>query len=504
MSKGKLIFKNIFYGAGTRLVILALGMILPRLFITSFGSEMNGLLSTTTQIFTYLALVEAGIGNSTINALYKPLDDKNYSEANSIMCEARAYYRRVSLLYGAGIIAFSIIYPLLANSSISKWTIFGIVALQGAANFVGYYFTAVYSQLLAADGKKYISENVTFVSSVLINLIKIVMIMLGLNVIMVQLGHLIINVLKIPVLSFICKRKYSWLDFSQQASKGKLKERGAFIIHEASGTIFNNTDVFIISVFCSFEMASVYTVYNMVFSALTSLMSTANSGLGFIFGQNQYKGRERLVKIYDVYSTVYSMVAFIVFTVSAVLIVPFVKLYTNGVSDVNYLMVGLPILFTVINLMSSVRMVAVSLITVSGHADTTKRRSMAEAMINLVSSLILVNIFGIYGVLLGTIFALIYRANDLIIYANRKILNRNPLYEYKSIIIYSVVFAIIWIAFKYITLDIDSYLAFAGYGIFITLIVAVIYMVVTLITKPLLIREAKYVIGRVFRTNKAQ
>ena len=132
----------------------------------------------------------------------------------------------------------------------------------------------------------------------------------------------------------------------------------------------------------------------------------------------------------------YTGVSFVIFTISFVLIKPFVTLYTQGINDVDYLLPGMAFLFTFINLLSSSRATGSMLITVSGHAENTKVRSIAEAVINLVSSIILVNIFQIRGVLLGTIIALLYRANDIVIYANKNILNRNPWQEYKRIIIY--------------------------------------------------------------------
>lgn len=60
--KNNKLFKNIITGFGGQLIAIALGLMVPRLFITSYGSDVNGLLSTITQIFTYMALLEAGIG----------------------------------------------------------------------------------------------------------------------------------------------------------------------------------------------------------------------------------------------------------------------------------------------------------------------------------------------------------------------------------------------------------------------------------------------------------
>ena len=44
------------------LSVILFGLLLPRLYLTSFGSELNGLDSTIKQIFSCLTLLEAGVG----------------------------------------------------------------------------------------------------------------------------------------------------------------------------------------------------------------------------------------------------------------------------------------------------------------------------------------------------------------------------------------------------------------------------------------------------------
>ena len=246
MDNKNLISKNVIYSVFTRVLILIIGLIVPRLLLVYFGSEINGLLSTVTQIFTYLALLEAGIGNSTMNALYKPLDEKKFDIVNEILVEAKGYYRKVSFFYALGIIIFSTIYPFLVTSTLSKWTISLIIILQGATNFIGYFFTSYYIQLLTASGYRYISENINFIIYVLTSIIKILLIVLGFNIVYVQLGFFLASLIKIPLINNYTKKKFNWLNLQGKSSKRRLKERGAFIVHEISGTIFNNTDVFII------------------------------------------------------------------------------------------------------------------------------------------------------------------------------------------------------------------------------------------------------------------
>lgn len=487
MKKSRLIIKNIFYSFGTRIIILVLGFVLPRLLITSFGSEVNGLLSTVTQIFTYLALLEAGIGNSAVNALYKPLKDNNYYRANEVINEARRYFQKVSFIYGLCVFVFAVVYPFCTHSSLEKFTIFWVIILQGLSSVISYYFSAIYTHLLTADGKRYINENITFVTYVISSVLKIVLIMNGFGVISVQLGFLVISIIKAPLLYFICKKKYNWLRKTKKSDKRYLKERGAFVVHEVSSTIFNSTDVFLISTFCNLTLASVYAVYNLVYSSLNTLLSTANGSLVFLLGQGQYEEHRDFIKLYDIYSLVYTGVSFIIFTIAYVLISPFVSLYTYGITDVNYLIPGMAFLFTFINLLSSIRATGSLLITVSGHAENTKNRSIAEAVINLTSSIILVNVFQVRGVLLGTVIALLYRANDIIIYANNKILKRSSWIEYKRIIVYFLLYALIFIITYYHPLNITSIKEFILLGMIATIGITFLFVIVAFITNYSLI-----------------
>ena len=64
---------NIISGFAGQFITVALGIVLPRLVLLNLGSEANGLLSTVTQIFTYFALLEAGVGNAALQAIYGPI-----------------------------------------------------------------------------------------------------------------------------------------------------------------------------------------------------------------------------------------------------------------------------------------------------------------------------------------------------------------------------------------------------------------------------------------------
>lgn len=70
--KAKRSILNLSFGLGSQLITIILGFFIPRLIMVNYGSEANGLIASIVQIISYLALLEAGVGAASIQALYKP------------------------------------------------------------------------------------------------------------------------------------------------------------------------------------------------------------------------------------------------------------------------------------------------------------------------------------------------------------------------------------------------------------------------------------------------
>lgn len=79
MNRTKKFTLNSFAAAINQIVIMIVGFITPRVMISTYGSEVNGLVSSLSQFISYISLVEAGIGGAAIYSLYKPLAEKNHT-----------------------------------------------------------------------------------------------------------------------------------------------------------------------------------------------------------------------------------------------------------------------------------------------------------------------------------------------------------------------------------------------------------------------------------------
>ena len=82
-------FYNLFFNILSQIVTFSLGIIIPRLFLTNLGSEANGLVSSIGQIFACVGLLEAGIGATTMQALYKPISQNDKIEINTSLVRSR-------------------------------------------------------------------------------------------------------------------------------------------------------------------------------------------------------------------------------------------------------------------------------------------------------------------------------------------------------------------------------------------------------------------------------
>ena len=127
----------------SQIVVMAAGMITPRLMIATYGSEMNGLVSSLNQFISYITLVEAGIGGAAIYSLYKPLAEEDHARISGIVVAAKKSYRQAGYIFSAGIFILAVVYGLLSNAeSVTFGTIFTLAIILGINGCFDFFFVA--------------------------------------------------------------------------------------------------------------------------------------------------------------------------------------------------------------------------------------------------------------------------------------------------------------------------------------------------------------------------
>lgn len=487
-------FKNIIYSFFGQIVILFFGFLVPRIILQKYGSDTNGLTNTITQVFTYLALLEAGIAQATTNSLYKYLHDKKINDSNisKIMSISQAYFRNVSKVYGLIVLLLSFVLPLFLKTNLPYYVVCLYVLFEGLIALVSFYFIQSWNALLTADGKNYLIIKVDLFTKVSCYLVKILLALKGWNIIYIQIGCFIVSLIKLFIYKKMILKEYNWISITKTDKSDKLENKSAYLISEIAWTVFSSTDMIILSIFCSTKFASIYSIYNMVFLAINSLLNSVYNSLRYILGKSFFNDKEEYMKIHDVFNSIFLGAMTIFMCVTVIMIMPFIRIYTKGINDINYIYFSFPILFSLIQMLSWSRYVSGNLTAIAGYAKNTSYASIIEAILNLTLSVILVNKFGIIGVLIATVCALPLKVIYCTYLSDKIILKRSCWFSIKTLVANWLIYIATILIYSVKHLEITSLLEFVVYGFLLTIIYTIIILFVNcIINKNILLYVKK-------------
>lgn len=492
MSRTKRSLVNLICSLAAQIVTIGLGLIIPRVTIVSYGSAVNGLLSSVNQVVIYLTLFEAGIQTVAMQSLYQPVSINDHNRINSILSAVNLSYRKTGTYYFLTLIALSAVYPLIvADSGIDYFTVFFVVLFSGLPNVILFFFQGKYRILLQAEGKNYILTNLTLATTVGTNIIKIVLLLLGLNVVVVVFSTFILSVLQAVFIIVYFRKKYKWINLKAEPDYSALKQRNSALVHQISGFVFLNTDVLILTVFCGLEIVSIYSLYKLVTSHLTGVLNIPFNSVSFALGQTYNTDKNRFIRYIDATEVFNGAISFSVYSVFLALMYPFVELYTDSL-DIPYADVVLVVLFAAVEMLTFARTAMLNTINYAGKFKETLPQTIIETVINLLVSLVFVYFFGIIGVLVGTVSALAYRTIDVMIYGNVKLLGRKPYKTFSVYLINAVMVVAFQIVYSLLNIKILSYTDFILVGFITTLVSLVLHFSVSLLVYA---KERKLLIG---------
>lgn len=415
---------NIISSAVTEIIALASTMILPRLILANYGSAYNGIASSVGQFLGLVSLLTLGVTAATRVALYKSLSKNDVAGTSAIVRSTELFMRRIGIILLAYIIGLAAIYPLVIKTGFSYIDVATLIVIIGASSFAEYYFGITYYTLLLADQCVYISNIFTAITTVLSLLVTIVLIKVGCSFQVVKLGGAAVYIFKLIAQKAYVAKHYQ-IDKHCKPDMTALKGRGDAMAHALANIVHDNTDIVILTLFTDVKTVSVYTIYNLVMNALKKLQLIFNTGTEPIFGSMWAKKEigkiERTLGFYE-----FAVVAFCstVFSTALLMLLPFVTLYTKGITDVEYVRPYYALAITLAYAVQCLRVPYLCVVGGIGHYKQTKKAAIWEAVINLGLSTILVNVIGMVGVAIGTLAANLYRTLMYATYIDNNVIKR--------------------------------------------------------------------------------
>ncbi len=412
------------------------GFIIPRLILENFGSNVNGLINSLTQFLNYISLLEGGIGSVLMAVLYKPLANRDNLKLSSIIKTASSFFRKLSWVFLGYTLVVAVIYPFIKNE-FSFGYISSLTLILGINLFMQYNFSLTWRIMLKADRKVYISAGIDTLVIILNTIFTVVAIRIYPEIHFVKIIAAIAYIIQ-PLLYGVYINGHYEIDRSIPENKDTLEQRWDGFGINLAAFLNNNTDVILLTLFTTLSNVSIYAVYSLVTMGICSLIKSISTGMVPTIGKLYAEKDETKMKDYFIsYENLIFFCTFSIYTVAMILIVPFVMNYTNGITDANYNQKTFSILIVLSSAIFCIREPYVNMAYLANKFREISKWCYAEAVINVVLSIIFVYKWGLNGVAIGTLCAMTYRTVFHILFLRNKIINRSPLVAFGKLALFA-------------------------------------------------------------------
>lgn len=413
---------NIISSGLYQIVSIICGLIVPRLILVNYGSTYNGVYASLTQLLGMISVLTLGIAGATRVELYKSLARNDILGTSRIMRATKNFMHKVGFALIVYTAVLLVIYPLISHNSLTFFENDLLILIVCISVFGEYYFALPNKTLLMADQTGYIAQNVYTTARITETLLTVLFVGIGFSIFVVKGASSLVFLLAPIALNVYVHRKYKLVKDCEPDNTG-IKNRNAVMFHSIANIIHNHSDVVLLTLFADAKVLSVYSVYYLVLGKMKSIMQVFTNGLEAAFGNMWVKGEmDTLRRRFAMCEHGLYCFVGIVFSCVGVLIIPFIHLYTSGVTDINYIILSFAILATLTEAIYCIREPYVILVQAAGKYEETKIGAAVEASINLILSLILIIPLGLNGVIIGTLVANVFRTVQYALFASKNIL----------------------------------------------------------------------------------
>ncbi len=403
--------------AAYQLTAMLLGFVTPRLMMLFYGSEVNGLIVSVTEFLTYFKLVEAGLASAAVVGLYKPLADEDWGAVSAIVSAARRFYNIAGLIFCGIVAVFAAVYPTfvpvsdIGGDPMGYFSVMLLICAMGVSGALEFFTLSRYRVLLTADQRTYMVSVVSMLSLLLSTALIVLLSLLQANIIWVRLSASCTLVLRSLVLSRYVKKEYPQVNVLAKPDNAPLNKRWDAMYQQITVAFHQGAGVVMTTLLMrDAATISVYGTYHMVTVGLWGVMKMTTTGIYSIFGNLLASGENQRFRLaYRDFEFLYHALCTALFSTAAVLIVPFVVMYTQGVMDANYYAPLIGYLVIVEALTDHGKMPMDLMITATGAFRETRHHCTAQVVCALALGMGLGALWGVPGMLVGVILSNLLR-----------------------------------------------------------------------------------------------
>lgn len=413
-------FYNLIVSTLAAILVPIAGIIKVRLFVDFYGSDLNGLQITIAQVITFINICELAYSLAFRQLLFKPLSEDNHEEVLKIYNGAKKVFDKTGLIVLLIGVIFALLFPFFAKSPLDYLGTVGTFLLLVIPYGVSYFLMGP-NLVVIADQKEY--KISIFIQAGMI--IRMILMVIAIKLKMPFVVILLIEGFNIIISNLIARhiglKNYPWLkDESIKEESGEFKDKAKYaIIQRLSELSTTQTDNIVITAFMGYEMTSVFGTYSYLTDSISkitqSMVTSPMNSFGNLFN-------DKNANAYDVFKEFFNFTTYISTIVSIVIFVvmpKFVHIWMN--QPLYEVSVAICLAFALNIFYITTRQPVIIARDTNGLYVNAKNNAYLLAISKIILSIILINIYGLLGVILATTlvnWTIDYLYNPKLVYDN--------------------------------------------------------------------------------------
>ena len=397
-------------GVANQLLKIIFEFVYRTVFLLILSKEYLGLNGLFTNILSVLSLAELGIGTAIVYRMYKPIREEDIDTVAAIMDFYKKVYRIISVVVlGIGLLMMPFLHFFIKDASeipadVNLYFIYALYLFQSVSSYL-----FVYKQsLLSADQRGDLVSLFAIILNVVRYAVQILVLFATHNFTLVLgvgiFSQIIVN---FSISLYVSKRYHEvfscHVPLEKNLQKAILHDTKIMLCHKIGTTIVFATDNLLLSMFIGVGVLGIYSNYSLIIVAvnglITQLLSTFVSSIGQLCLSDDLEHQRKIY--YNLLFANFWISSFCAISLF-VLMNPFISVWQG-----NDMLLAQSVVLTlcISSFLNNNRSITGAFINATGLFARDFWRPLLEAGINLVASVLLVNLLGIIGIFLGTIIS---------------------------------------------------------------------------------------------------
>ncbi|MEG2184642.1 MAG: hypothetical protein RRY12_08200 [Cloacibacillus sp.] len=399
-------------------------LILARIMMLRLGSDYNGLNAIVTQFLSIITLIEGGFTTASLVALFSPFTQGNIKRMNEILAESSYKFKKIalwSLLVGT---VGAIVYGAFIQTKISYVTIVAVLLISLLSTVFQLFYTTRFRLLFQVAQDEYVYTFVMMCTNLICQISMIVLLYNTGNIILIRCVYLLFTC----VAGWATKMCYNRLyPYATQLEKwdgvSYIFGTTDVMVGKIVSVVYSSSSILFISIFSNTAMASVYSVYFSIISMPSSIINIFISAPQNALGQILHEGNPaKIILIMNEFEFLVILLLTILFAPLGAVILPFMSVYTQGITDVQYLNTRLALLLILIAYTQLIHIPSGLCLIMGGHFKTARNIQLITLIILTVGNITCGITWSFYGILTNTLFCNLMLASMEIVYVHVKLL----------------------------------------------------------------------------------